>query len=335
MDIDLNGFTINGPGGSSERSAIFQESDYLNLRVRNGNIVNWGGEGTFAVEALGLGNVLEDLSVYHCVQGLRSGAQSTVRRCIVYGGASSAGTVRAIDAVARSTVSDCIVMDVGTGGLNTTGIHGGLDVAILDSVVLNVSGNFSGVGLYTDLGGDIQRSVARGIFGNLESHGIMSGSDGRIIACVASGVASPSAARGIRVGPRGMAVHALAAANSGGGIATSTNGFIVSSLAVSNSSWGFRANAGSRITDSFAVGNGGSGFLLTEHNANEISNNDATRNLIGFDVGGMDLVTGNAALRNSDTNFDTDGATRLGLVMVNPGLAFTTTNSWANFSITD
>jgi len=335
VDIDLNGFTINGPGTGLGLTAIVQDSMFNNLRVRNGNFYGWGGVGAYAINAQGLGNVLEDLTVHASAQGFFAGARSVVQRCIVYSNSFVTSDIHGIYVGAGSTVRDCVVQGLGTISGNAYGIRGTFNVLIEDCVVSGInSANFA-YGIYAERGGQALRSTARNIAASGLAYGIFVGDESRISACVGTAVTSPTYASALRSGNRSAMTHGVAA-DSFVGIETYADSMILSSLSVTNASWGFVAGSRSRISDSFAVANNSTGFYL-DGTRGEVTDNDATANVLGFDLQGpSSFAARNAALLStSSVNYNTIGGTRLGLVISNPGAAFTVTNSWANFSITD
>jgi hypothetical protein len=334
VDLDLNGFTITGPGGSSSLSAIFQSSIYDRLRVHNGNITGWTGSGAYAVHALGLANTLEQLHVAFNAQGLLAGAQSVVQDCVVYSNASVSVEVVGIDVGTGSVVRRCLVQGLGTFSGNTYGIRGAFNVTVEDCVTYQINSPDNAYGIFVNHGGVVRNGAMRWVTGGNEAYGIYAGNAASLSGSAGGKVTGGVFASAIRGGDQ-VSIQFCAGVESGNGLELFNDGEILSSIASTNSQWGLLAASRSRIADSYAVRNGLAGIYF-DGARGQAFNNDAAYNTIGYDFNGAtDWAGGNSALANSGPHFNAPAGTRLGQTVTNPGLFFIETNSWANFILTD
>lgn len=333
VDIDLNGFTITGPGEGVGLSALVQDSDYENLRVHNGNFTGWGGSQSYAVLAQGVGNILEDLTVGYNGQGLSSGARSRVTGCMVYSNMLVSGAMNGIVVGAGSTVRRCVVRGLAGAG-HTHGIRGTSNVMIEDSVVDGLFAPNNAYGIEVGDGATIRRSVVRRIEGQTLAYGIFVGHDSTLVECVGGLVGAGTYASALRAGNRSVIRHGVAT-ESDNGLEVFNESQIVSSLAVTNTQWGMVAGTRSRIEDSYALFNGAVGMLL-DGSAGALLDNDAAFNSTGYSVPGAgNLVVGNTAIGNVSNHFNAVASTRLGHIISNPGEWFVVTNRHANFVLFD
>ncbi len=109
VTIDLAGHALLGPGSNSGHG-ISQSASYRNLRVLNGTVSNWQGDGRAGVYALGQGVQLGTLRASSNCDGLVTGADSIVKDCQALDNAS-----RGLRTGTSSTLSDCIANRNGTG----------------------------------------------------------------------------------------------------------------------------------------------------------------------------------------------------------------------------
>jgi len=113
--VDLKGFAVIGGGyfDAENAWAITTTAGVNNVAVLNGTIAEFGDPGGGAVRLLGEGNVIRDLRVSVSQgSGIRTGGNSTVERCSVFGAGSG------IRAGFSSVVKDCTVSQ--TSGVGFT-----------------------------------------------------------------------------------------------------------------------------------------------------------------------------------------------------------------------
>ncbi len=111
VTIDLNGFTIHGPGDGAV-TAIEQAATFQNLCIANGTLRDWGG--TVAINCMGSGNTAEGLRMRECAGAIRLGQNSLVRQCLAVNGEHGAG----IEVGVASIVQNCVVDGLPGAGID-------------------------------------------------------------------------------------------------------------------------------------------------------------------------------------------------------------------------
>lgn len=113
VDLDLHGFTLNGPGSSG--SGISVSGSQQNVTIHDGIVANWGG---FGVDASNVNNGhLEKLRASGNGQGgLIIGASSLISHC-----EANANSGDGISAGEGSIVRDCVARTNGVQGGNSGG----------------------------------------------------------------------------------------------------------------------------------------------------------------------------------------------------------------------
>ena len=118
VEIDLNGFTLFGAGGSVDGVATRFNAPFANITVRNGASWFWGDDG---IDLAVPSNIRIDrvTAAGNAGSGIETGT-GTVSDCIVNGPTTGVVGVRAFGA---ATISNCVVQGYGTGfALNAGGI---------------------------------------------------------------------------------------------------------------------------------------------------------------------------------------------------------------------
>jgi parallel beta-helix repeat protein len=80
VTIDLNGFTLTGPGTSSGHG-IYQSTTYRNLTVINGKLINWGGNGKGGIYAAGHSGRIHGVQASGNYYGIYAGYGYTISDC--------------------------------------------------------------------------------------------------------------------------------------------------------------------------------------------------------------------------------------------------------------
>jgi len=186
VTVDLGGFTVSGGDDGAAVSASASR-----VTVRNGRVVQWGAAGV---------SLLADSRVYDvtvdvvALEGIRTGSNSVVERCIV----RNAGET-GIEAVNGARVSDCVVDWSGLEGiyLNQGIVRDchvrGDDQGSADHPGIHVfgAGRVEGCTVY-GVPGDGVRVGARGIVrdttvADVARRGIASDADARVDGCSVAG----------------------------------------------------------------------------------------------------------------------------------------------------
>ncbi|OGV46324.1 MAG: hypothetical protein A2X46_18785 [Lentisphaerae bacterium GWF2_57_35] len=335
VELDLNGFTIFGPGNTSV-SAIYQSAGNRHLKVRNGNIENWaGGTGAaMGVNAAGAQNTLEDLLACRSARGFYSGRDSMVRRCIAFSNASAveAYGIRVGDG---SQVQQCIVRKSRSTGHNSHGILTGAGCVVSDCVVSELSGaaGFSIYGINAGAASRLIRCVSYACSNATTVYGLAVGEGGSIRECVSTYHAASSSAQGFSGGNFAIVQDSLAYGNDVG-IKVANDALIQGCMAAEADADGFQFTSRCRLENNYAYSNAWGGFSTAGYQ-NQLWENDAIGNYIGFYalMNHSNFLARNTGLLNTTTNYSIAAGNSLGTLRTNPGRDFTVEEPWANFSI--
>ena len=335
VDLDLNGFTIFGPGNTSV-SAIYQSVANRGLRVRNGYVENWaGGTGaSMGVNALGAQNTLEDLMACRNSRGFYTGRDAVVRRCIAFSNASSL-EVYGIRVGDGSQVQQCIVRKNRSTGNHLYGIMTGAGCEVSDCTVSELSGA-AGYLLYGISAGAASRLIRCVSYGNSNAttvYGLAVGEGGAIRECVSSHHSASSSAQGIS-GANFTVIQDSLTYGSDIGIKVANDALIQGCMAAKADSDGFQFTSRCRLDDNYAFSNAWGGFSTAGYQ-NQLWANDAIGNNIGFYalLNHSNFLARNSGVLNAATNFSIASGNSLGTLITNPGRDFAVEEPWANFSI--
>lgn len=326
VTIDLRGFAIIGAGQFGMNwNAIMVPASQVDLKVLNGTITQWSGEGVSAPTTKN--SRLEDLRVSLIGRSaLHIGDSSLVNNCVVQSNCPYAAGTPAIWVGDHCKVEMCVAQD-------------------------NV-----GVGISTGKGGLVADCVANG-----NNDGIATGDDSRVTDCVASRNTGNNPGDGINVGYGSSVSDCTANGNNNDGIETISSGSVLGCTARTNGSDGIKVQYGSMVKDCTtgsnhrdgigvtwrcqAVGNtcdanGRAGIFAYVGN-NRIDGNSVTTNAVaGIDCGTSpstaDLVVRNNASGNGmDYLLNPAGGaagTQNAMIYISPGANFVIMDPWANFS---
>lgn len=335
VDIDLNGFTITGPGLGTTVSAIFQNAGYSNLRVHGGNVTGWGGPNSYGLNAAGSRNVIEDIVAFQNGRGIFTGASAFVERCVAYSNTTSA-IGYGIAAGAGSRIHGCIVQRTHSTGGEVYGITAGDGSEIISCVaVVQTSASLTNdvYGIYVGRGGRIVRCVSRDITSFGAAYGICADDEGAVLECVSSSHTASDGAIGIYCRNRARVDSSVAYANDYG-VKLLDDAVARGCFASEQDNDGFRFGSRCRLSDNFAYSNEVYGFWA-EGRQSEVTDCDASANWIGFGSSASlsNLLVRNAGIANHATNFLIATGNAYGPVLDNPGRNFATEEAWQNFSI--
>jgi parallel beta-helix repeat protein len=105
ITIDMAGHALVGPGGNSGYG-IYQSDAYRNLRIANGKVVSWRGQGKAGVYGSGYSVILTDLQALTNSMGLRATHGGILSRCT-----ASENSVQGLSAGFGCVLVDCVAYD--------------------------------------------------------------------------------------------------------------------------------------------------------------------------------------------------------------------------------
>lgn len=360
VTIDLNGFTLTGPGstvGTASSIGIQGGAAAREVTIRNGTITAFGADG---IRLAARGGVAEDLHVFDCDErGINFTADNgrvegcTVQSCDLAGIEVAQGS-SVVDCVSRgngvgvrvgdhSRVESCVVQsNTGDGILSTAGVldalvtgcvaggNSGDGIAIVRGTVSQCQANENGgAGIRVDSGGSVHQSRADGNGGT----GItIPGAGGVISECTASDNGGGGIYGNIGV----LIVRCAANSNDAAGIRGTDGTTILECLSTSNDGDGFAVDRYCTVMDSTArfnttPANDGAGVRVNQ-NSNRIEGNSVFSNNIGIITGNTSslLVVRNHAAGNAQGEYVVPPASALGPVATGfPGA--TPPGPWDNF----
>jgi hypothetical protein len=326
VTIDLCGFAIIGAGQfGGGANAIAMPGPLVDLKVLNGTITLWSGEGVQL--PLAANSVLEDLRVsYIGHSALDVGDGSEIRGCVVQTNCAYQVGVPAILAGNHCLVESCVAQ------------------------------NNAGPGITTGNGGLVTDCIAND---NI-NYGIKTGDDSRVNNCNASLTAGNNVGDGIFVGNGSSVNGCVAWGNAYDGIETISGGSVLGCTVRTNLNHGIVVQYGSLVKDCTASANHFNGIVVSLHSqvigntcdangqtgivaaiggdGNRIDGNSVTTNKVaGIDCSGStaDLVIRNSARANG-VNYSLNpapppnGTENATITVMTPG--FMNPDPWGNFS---
>ncbi|NCC49670.1 MAG: right-handed parallel beta-helix repeat-containing protein [Spartobacteria bacterium] len=194
VTLDLNGFTLTGPGATGF-SAIHVGHGDAELTLRNGYIRNWNGNTAYAVYSTGMEAVrMADIVVENCANGIKV-YNGMVENCRVYNCITPSGNFFGISG-SSVVVINCVISDCESSGGTAYGYQLGYGSIARNCIAQNLTGGGAtkSYGFQGQKGTIIESCVARkcyrGIYtydqslvrNNLsvenESHGLLVGYGG-------------------------------------------------------------------------------------------------------------------------------------------------------------
>lgn len=310
--IDLNGYTISGPGGAGVGISFSIAIDH-DIRIRNGVIRN------FAVGiAVNHDAVIEDMlfeSINNAGSGIpgfaiRVADRATIRRVRI----RDSETAFAIAGISGQVDDGGLIEDVNVhGGIALDG-PGRTNLTIRNSTFTGLTGGLT-------LG---DRAVVSGC--SLRGAGLTVGANSRIENCCIT--ASP--ADGIAAGDGSTVSGSSSNDNAGRGIALNNGGTVLNCSTRNNQSDGISVNFSCLVANNNCNGDGAAtgfhGGIRVLGQSNRIDSNNVTYADIGiYLTAAGNLVTRNS-LRGNTTNLSAGSGNDVGPT----GPAATATSPWAN-----
>lgn len=352
VSIDLNGFTLQGVPTAT--TAVYIPNPCTNITLCNGAISGWGNNGVFAPTCYNM--VCERLTIQGIANfGIQCLGSGRVEKCLVQ---TANATSFASVYVANTTVSDCTISAITSGGLNVdsncvvTGCFvtapNGNAIIAKDSSVSHCMGSGGGYGIYghncniSDCTAEsvsssginasastISRCMARSI-GSFGIYATM---------CAISDCMVVNGSAGIHIS-YGTASGCTVQACTGRGIQagnSTVSGCVVSGCTNSGI---YALYSPCQILNNTCFGNNGSGNtneagIYVYASTNRIENNQVS----GSGYAGISLTntsSGNLVIRNTVTgngsrNYVTNTVSAFGPIITSSG-TITNLNPWANFS---
>lgn len=294
VTIEMGGHALVGPGSSSG-DGIAQAAGYRNLRVRDGNVVNWHGVNRAGVRALGLNTQISGMEAESNTYGFVTGNGAHVSECSAtangVGMALGEGS-SAVDCMAYTNQTDGISGDKGSSlsrcvaqGNGNDGISGGMGSAIADCVA-TVNGR---TGIYAGEGSSVAKCTARSNKGD----GFYA--DIRVVVtdCSAWGNGDDGFFAGEGTSLRGC----NSARNTGDGIEVGSDAVVERNTCDGNGS-----------------GGDGAGIHATGSD-NRIAGNQATDNDRGLDLDGSGSAVADNIVKGNADNYDFAALNQLNLLI--------------------
>ncbi|MGD0743888.1 MAG: right-handed parallel beta-helix repeat-containing protein [Verrucomicrobiota bacterium] len=321
VTIDLRGFAIIGAGQfGGNANAIVASVPTVDLRVLNGTITSWSGEGVSA--QFSKNGKLEDLittaigrSAFHLGDGW------IVNDCLVQSNCFYAGGTPAIYAGNHCAVESSVAQNNNGPGISTA--NGGL-------VTVCVANNNLNYGIYTGDDSRVNNCVASMNMGNQVGDGIYVGYGSSVSGCVADG----NAYNGIETINGGLVLGCTVRTNMNHGIVVQYGSTVKDCTASANHFNGIVITLRSHVVGNTCDANGNAGIKTgLGGDGNRIDSNSVTTNTVaGIDCSGStaDLVIRNSARLNG-INYSLNAATENATIFfAGPGLL--NPDPWGNFS---
>lgn len=323
VTIDLNGFTLAGPGTTSQ-SGIYQSTNYHSLAIINGHVTQWRRMGSYGgIMAFGMNNRVEGVQASSNLLGVLVGPNGIIAHC------SAVGNLNA-GLVGRTgcSISYCAAQN------NSLGIYVEDGCSIVHCAALT--------NLYVGI--------------TLEDHGALSdctasfnGADGVSAGAdttITGGSFCHNGANGLQVSDGAMISKCTASHNVGDGI-SSDAAVITDCVATYNEGDGIQVSNSSIIRGNLCNANGylsasGSGIYIMGGSRNRIADNNLISNDRGLWVAGAgNIIFCNTAGGNT-TNYVIFANNKVGPIVSAPnsgaisgstgGAGLGSTDPWANFS---
>ncbi|MFH0878217.1 MAG: hypothetical protein V2A34_00750 [Lentisphaerota bacterium] len=335
--VDMNGFTITGPGTDSG-SAIRQDADYCNLTVKNGTIKGFRYRYAWGISAFGHGNRYLNLTVAENNGGISAGSGSVIENCVIVSNASMADGI-GIMAGDGSVVSRCAVSGNSASEIDPyLGIYAGKGCSIENcAVVDNRAGSYL--------------------------NGIQVGAGATVRGCSVADNYGLNGGQGFEAGPGATVVDCSSMSNTDSmgafmGFLADAGATIDRCTSIQNAGPGIWAKAGCTVRDCVVQANGTHGIVLSNDclavGNNCTYNGTATdygagievygqgcriedNNMVYNDYGIQALPPNNLIIRNSSRwnnfgagDYDIADGNNYGEIIGSLGTNFVVSNPWAN-----
>jgi parallel beta-helix repeat protein len=329
VTIDLNGFTLAGPGTNSGYGIV--QLSGLGLTVRNGFVVDWRGFLKGGIVLGGRNNRVENVTVSDCAFGILGGPGNVISMCI-----AATNSLDGISVQEGSTVERCYA-----GGNAGWGIH-----AQPGSTVKECSTAWNGAGIYVHQG-----TVAEcASFASMAGNGITVDYDAVVERCavfgaVAAGIEAGNGcavrrciatvcSNGVVAGDQCVIEWVAVRGGTGAGIVADDGNIVRRCVVSTNSGDGIDVDSdclvvGNLCTELSVTGITKVAGIRVRGTDNRIEENTCNRNETGIVVeNGGNLIVKNLVGYNTFTNYDLASGNTVGPIVSDP-VAWE--KPWANF----
>jgi hypothetical protein len=360
VSIDLNGFTLTGPGPGGSVAGVICAGVTEGTRVSNGQVTRWPAYGV---------SVGEDSQVDHVIAsnngiaGIITDNNTTISYCVVRGNSD-----RGISTNSHCIVSHCLGTRNGTGLLlfgdsvadhcdfssnDQDGIDLNSGCSVLDSVANKNGVKTSGAGMYGTNGAQ-GCTIARCIVARNEGYGIVLNALTEVLDCtvvfntldgiISSGSCSidrclvesnaSSTGNGITLGNLSTVTNCTVSSNGSNahpaaGISTGIRSQVTGCNVNKNFGNGILAQGDSSVRDNHASGNGANGIWTALGSGSSVEGNQTRDNGgTGILASALDVVMRNISGGNTTAQFNPTSGGNFGTLQA-PNAA---TNPFANVS---
>ena len=314
VSLDLSGFVLTGVPGSL--SGILSAAQGQSIRIYNGSIESWGGDGITADQSNGAD--FEQRGEFHDLivanngtglhAGLRAGSNAIVERCIARG--NKGDGIAVFD---QCIVRDCVSVENTRSGIflrSGTTVQG---CTTSKNMIDGISSDSPAIG------SRVIESIAR----SNQRDGIHLAGVAHV---VSRSTVNANGGKGVLVGESSAVSEVVAVGNSGTGIWTESTSSVRACTLWSNHDNGIRVVRGCLIKDNNVGGCNPNGILVLSDEG-RIIDNLLQNNTFGIELAtGGNLIVRNSALGNG-VDFAIPAQNLFGPVSTDP----TTASEWANF----
>jgi parallel beta-helix repeat protein len=256
VTIDMAGHTLTGPGANSGTGIYAGDHSIQNLRVFNGQIVNWNGSGKAGLNSYsGVNALIVDIQSLSNSAGFVIGGASVLQNChanynVGYG----------INATSFNTLRNCNAIVNGDTGINLTGFGN-----ILHDNVVHYNGRH---GIFADGQNSLQNCVAS----RNGEVGIYVGRGNKLQNCtayfnLADGIliASDNVLQNCRSSMNGFVIEG--SISGGAGIHVIGLDNVLEGNAVKDNDWGIKVDSGNNFMARNTSSNNGTNWVISAGNA--------------------------------------------------------------------
>ncbi len=298
VTIDLNGCTLGGPGFAvgSSGTGILGSATASSIAISNGTLRNWRASGIIIANNCTVDRIRAENNGIH---GIEATGGANVTNCV----ASNNGSIGIL--LSSGTMSGC-----------TADGNGLIGISLNEASAINCSAKSNGNSTVSAAGISATDSTLSNCTTTLNN--------GMGMICV----------------NRVTVDHSQVSNNTFDGITGGDDNTIKDCTVLDNSDDGIDLNSGNRIVGNAVNGHDSGtissfpGFgIRVDGMFNQIQNNTASRNTIGITVLGSENMVIQNTVFGTTLPITIDSFNHRGFVTTNPGLTFSISNPWANFSI--
>ena len=247
VTIDLAGHALVGPGENSQ-SGIYQAAQWSNLRIINGQVVNWRGTDLAGLNVVGSHDQIENIQASSNHSGIRCGSGCKITGCTLALNTYSGITGFYYDA---QVISGCVAYG------NDRGITCGTDSIVSGCT----SSSNSDLGIHANVGSTVSECVASHNGGS----GIIATAKTRVIGNTCNDNGTSGSDSGIWVNSNGARIDGNCVNDNVNGISVPGSGNLVVRNTASGNTLDYSISGGNSAAQILTPG---SGFVSTDPWAN-------------------------------------------------------------------